>query len=222
VASRRRTAQRRPSAKEDYSAFPSKRLTRRRTWFRNHTDRPVSVDRGAWWFASLPASPAGMETGRFDLPAPDGTCYLADTKEGAVRERVGWQHAHNGWISGPSLVDRVVSKMRLPRPLTVADVSSAEALHYRVTGELADMEDYDITQEWAQVLRKHAFEGVSYKLRFTSSAQGLAMFGAAGAPPDPAIEGIPEPLRPIVERWGWKVVDPPAKSTVTIIGPPVK
>jgi hypothetical protein len=37
---------------------------------------------GPWWFSS------SLE-GCFDLPAPDGTCYLASDELGAMLERLG-------------------------------------------------------------------------------------------------------------------------------------
>lgn len=47
--------------------------------------RVYRTDRaGPWWFASVPAEP--RHGGRFDLPAPDGACYLATNSAGAVLE----------------------------------------------------------------------------------------------------------------------------------------
>ncbi|WP_414654855.1 hypothetical protein [Iamia sp.] len=37
-----------------------------------------------WWFASVPVDEAGG--GRFDLPAPEGSCYLGTSVSAAVLE----------------------------------------------------------------------------------------------------------------------------------------
>lgn len=38
-----------------------------------------------WWFASVDPDD-GAACGRFDLPSPDGACYLATSKAAAVLE----------------------------------------------------------------------------------------------------------------------------------------
>ena len=68
-------AQQPPSVPLD--GFPTRRITPGQTLQRAHT-----VAYGPWWFGS-------DGVGRFDLPAPRGTCYLADSAVVAVRERLG-------------------------------------------------------------------------------------------------------------------------------------
>src|SRR5579864_5120333 len=53
-------------------------------WWRIHDERY-----GPWWFASFDDPPHGDdEIGRFDLPRPDGTCYLSENLAGAAAENL--------------------------------------------------------------------------------------------------------------------------------------
>ncbi len=211
--SRRDPAQRPPDEATDHSSFPRRTLTTRRRWYRNHTLRPDAPDGGAWWF--------GSSAGRFDLPEPEGTCYLASTREAAVMELVGWSFARHGWVPADLLDGRVVSTLRLPTSVRAADCADEHAREWRVTNELTATSAYDVSQAWARIFRRDGFGGVLGALRFSpGEARGLALFGPAGAP-DPAWEGDDSPAdaEEIVRVLGIPVVEPPGMAEVEIVAP---
>lgn len=202
----------------DFKRFPRKTLRAGSEWFRQHQERPTA-DRGAWYFAPYPPGDEGG--GRFDLPHPDGTCYLASTELGAVNELVGPECADRGWVDGDLVAGRVVSRLRLPDDVKAADTTSARAAQFRATNELPATERYDITQAWADTLHRAGFGGVYALLRFTSGpTRGMALFGPAGTP-NPAMPGdpAPVPVRQVLERLGIEVVEPPSFGSITIISP---
>jgi hypothetical protein len=65
--------------------------------------------RTPWWFASLNPERPPMEQGRFDLPAPDGTCYLARAAVGAVLEVF---QEHDGLLPDVELRRRLRAEVR--------------------------------------------------------------------------------------------------------------
>jgi len=199
----------------DFTRFPRKTMRVGSEWYRQHQDRP-KPDRGAWYFASYPPGDEGG--GRFDLPDPDGTCYLATTEAGAVNELVGPDCADRGWVDTDLIAGRVLSRLRLSEDVKVADITSPRATHFRATNELPATERYDLTQAWADTLHRAGFGGVHTMLRFTPGpTRGLALFGAAGTPdPAPLGDANPRPVREIVESLGIEVVDPPAYGSITV------
>lgn len=213
VRSRRDQAQQAPDESVDHSSFPRRTVTARRRWYRQHSMRPDAADNGAWWF--------GSGDGRFDLPEPDGTCYLASTPEAAVMELVGPGFARNGWVPADLLSDRVVSRLHLPSSVRAADCADERAREWRVTNELTSTSAYDVTQAWARVLRRDGFGGVLAALRFSpGEIRGLAVFGAAGAPV-PAWDGDDDPVGvgDVVGSLGIPVVGPPGIADVEVVRP---
>ena len=83
--SRQRPALGAPPA--ELSRFPRARLTSDTVLYRAHTR-----GRSPWWFSS-------DLSGRFDLLAPHGTCYLATDVETALRERFGHELVELGVVS---------------------------------------------------------------------------------------------------------------------------
>ena len=76
--------------------------------------RVTRRDVGPWWFSS--------SGGRFDLPPPRGTCYLADDEVVAVLESFG------GLVPGPTVAAadvarRVVWDLPLPTQCDAADAT---------------------------------------------------------------------------------------------------
>lgn len=202
----------------DFKRFPRKTLRADSEWFRQHQER-ATPDGGAWYFASYPPGDEGG--GRFDLPQPDGTCYLASTELGAVNELVGPDCADRGWVDGDLVAGRVMSRLRLPDDVKAADTTSARAAQFRATNELPATESYEITQAWADTLHRAGFGGLYALLRFTPGpTRGMALFGPAGTPNlampgDPA----PVPVRHVLEGLGIEVVDPPSYGAITIVSP---
>ena len=208
---RRDPAQQPPDESVDHAGFPHRTVTARLRWWRHHLLRPDAPDRGAWWFAS--------GGGRFDLPEPDGTCYLASTPEAAVMELVGWSHARHGWVPADLLEGRVVSRLHLPGSVRAADLTDERARTWRVTNELTATAAYAVAQAWARVLRRDGFGAVLATLRFSpGEARGLAVFGTAGAPDPPWLgDDAPVEVRELVDRLGVRVVGPPRLGDVEVV-----
>lgn len=200
----------------DLTGFPVREVLAGESLWRNHRFRPTS-DGGAWYFASVPAQP-GAESGRFDLRRPRGTCYLATTKEAAVRELIGPEQARLGWLPSSSFERRVLTPLEVPVGLPAANVSSNKATKFGVTAELCTTERYGITQQWARVLAEAGFGAIWHRLRFSpGKGRGLALFGEAGAPVPPwPTGGRVLPVRPIAERLGCRVVDVPSTADLVI------
>ena len=201
-------AQQPPSVPLD--GFPTQRLTPGDALRRAHT-----AAYSPWWFGS-------RGDGRFDLPHPRGTCYLASSSVVALRERLGVVLGVRPVVPASLLENVVVSTLHLPEEQDVADIESQEATRFGVTRELETMVPYAVPQAWARAFDAAGIGGVTYGPRFTTGdAVSYAIFGPAGAadwPVDPqpaaAVEvpGAPVPVDP-PRRWDLTVVRPPRTRT---------
>lgn len=170
------------------------------------TFRAHHKDHGPWWFASAPADPE--EGGRFDLPAPEGTCYVASSADCAVRERYGRVIEHGMVVDDPLWRDtRVAVLDPLERPEAGLPLGNARAQaaadHH--TSELATCTPYGLTRRWAAAFRSAGLGGLRYAARFSPGAgvYAEAWFGPAGAGElGPA--GAGEPGLPWREASGWR------------------
>jgi len=194
-------------------AFPAVELPAGRQVARSH-----SVAFAPWWFASAPTSGGG----RFDLAAPLGTCYVADTIEAAVRERLRDAIMTAGIVS-PRLADAfAVSLFATPRAYHCAHIGLSRAARFGVTRELASLtpSHYHLSRTWAAAFQQAGFEAIRYGARFTPGpANAWALFGAAGARERP---------RPVIDHAltgreacrlsGVRVVPPPRLSSLTVLG----
>ncbi len=169
------------------------------------------ADRGAWWFSS-------SGDGRFDLSAPRGTCYLADSPLHALRERLGIVLGASRAVPASLLEHVVVSALGVPEPVALADLQSSAATDFGVTRELETMVPYAVPQAWAGALAAAGHGGIRYGPRLsTGPASAYAVFGAAGvrdwpedAEPEQAasVPGAPIAVSP-PRRWDVTVVRPP-------------
>lgn len=127
--------------------------------------------RSPWWFSS-------DGSGRFDLPFPDGTCYLAQDPLGALLEVARGLTI----LSDRFLDSRRLLIARPTRELRLADLNAAGAYAFGVTGELSGTADYAGPQAWAAALRTHGFDGVRYRIRHDPRGDlvGVGWFGRAG------------------------------------------
>ncbi len=160
----------RPPA-DDLSAvgFPVYRLgPARRMW------RLVRDGYGPWWFGS------SLE-GRFDLPAPKGTCYLASDDLGAILECLGPGLLPGGFAPASLLAHRHLRELSPPEPRRIANSLAGKAAGW-VTAELSTITPYAVTQSWARWFHTNAFDGIRYAARHTTSrrAFAVALFGRAG------------------------------------------
>ena len=129
------------------------------------------VRRSPWWF-SFDGS------GRFDLPVPGGTCYLAEEPLAALLEVTrGLTILSEDFLSGRRLFTTT-----LAGNLRVADFTAAAAYAFGVTGELSATADYTEPQIWATALKTAGFDGIRYHVRHDprSDLVGIAWFGRAG------------------------------------------
>lgn len=204
VTDRERVAQRPPTVPLD--GFPTCLLTSSDTVHRAH-----STDRGPWWFSS-------SGEGRFDIPAPHGTCYLADSPVSALRERLGTVLGESPAVPSSLLEEAVVSALSVPGEVLLADLESAAASRFGVTRELGTMVPYAVPQAWARGFHEAAHGGVRYAPRFsTGDTSSYAVFGPAGATAWP-VDDSPVPAARVA---GAPVaVDPPRRWDLTVVRPP--
>lgn len=180
---------------------------------------------GSWWFASTDGADDAGPGGRFDLPAPNGTCYLADSLAGAVVEKL---------LRAPvkvvvaerldELFHTVVAVRRMP---PVADLAHRKATGYGLNAEIHTTLDYARTRRWAIALHRTGFRGLRHRLRgdVTQRLAGWALFGSAGLR-HRAPNGMSTTVRPLdrddveqlLERLGVELR--PIPSTVPIVTPP--
>ena len=96
-----------------------------------------------------------------------GTCYMATSREGALIETLGGIRP----LSQRHLDARVVTDMVVPGGLRIADLTedreawlwNADEAWRGAWGNILGLDDYPITQKWAEVLHDAGFHGVQYK-----------------------------------------------------------
>lgn len=195
------------------------------TWFRSHVDRG-GRDHGCWWFAAIRPGDDPDACGRFDLPASDGTCYLASTEEAAARERVGTQLRTTS--GRESVTASVQATPRGPVVVSATEVSLLDAANLPVKAAQRWVNRslsvgtgiYSVTQAWAAAFRTAGFGGIVHEPRFTGGTRvrSLAVFGRAGRPrPVPPVHST-RTLRAVLEAHDVRVVDPPS-SAPALLGP---
>lgn len=189
------------------------------------------TDRGPWWFSS-------DGTGRFDLPTPHGTCYLADDPLLALVEAISHGTLDGLTVTPAFCAQRRVRNLALPSPAHMADATDGRARGFGVTREIHDIADYTLPQAWATTWHTAAFNGVRYLATnhqpVTGSppwtgpgAQGpgsWALFGPAGHHTRWR-RGRSEHINPTLltrleAETGILVVDPPPSSAARIVKPP--
>lgn len=138
-----------------------------------------------------------------------------------ARQRIGPDLAAHGRVAASVLAGRIVSRLRLPADARAANLESDRASdRYGVTGELTAMTPYDVTQQWAGVLHRAGFGGVTGRVRFTLSRhRGLGIFGIAGEQPDWPADPSPVRARDVAARMTIDVIDPPDDDQTTVIDP---
>jgi hypothetical protein len=191
---------------DDLSAFPARTIRRTTRLYRAHTR-----GRGPWWFSS-------DGDGRFDLPAPDGTCYVADQPAAALRERLGPRVVRSGTVRRCELERTLVSQLALPAPAYVANAAHADAYTHGCTTEISTVEDSGLTKRWAIAFRRDGWMGVRYAARLATGAVSVALFAAAGPP------GWPEDADPLPGTsseldLGLAIVGTPAPASLTFLHP---
>jgi len=201
-----------PEDASELREFPTRMLSPDRDLF-----RVIRVGNGPWWFGS------SMQ-GRFDLPEPDGTCYLASDELAALAELIG-PEAVSGLISAELLRERRLVRLRVPRETVVSDSTSRKAIRFGLTGEIGSVVPYAGPQAWAAKLRAGGSEGILYWLRHDPSrVEGFALFGPHGERTEwPWGDAEPKGIEPrlielLREELGIEVHDRPYAAELHIIG----
>lgn len=147
------------------------------TFYREHQERP-GADGGCWWFSGTAAGE--IPEGRFDLPAPRGSLYLAETQRVASRERCGRFLARRSPIPVTFVESRVISTVEGALQ-DLADFTHDDAADVGVTREIGTIDDYTLTSTWAVAADHEGFTGLKYFPRFTTgNGKAFAVFGDAG------------------------------------------
>lgn len=162
------TLRRPPEEPGSLADFPSRPLSPEIPLF-----RVVRKGYGPWWFGST------LE-GRFDLPEPEGTCYLAGDPLAALLELIG-PELESGAVSADFLQGRRMRELRVPEEVELADLTSRKASGFGITAEIGTIVPYALPQAWAARLRADGSGGLVYWLRHDPSrAEGHALFGLHG------------------------------------------
>jgi hypothetical protein len=191
-------------APDDVVGFPRRGVPTGQTMYRAHEARnDDGTTRLPWWFASAPADPD--TGGRFDLPAPRGTCHMAFDPETALRERFGPELAEHKVLTAAAVNKTTLSRLELPGDVDAADTGATQAANW-ITRELVTTGDYALTQQWAAAFADDGAGGVLYESRFTTvpETNALALFGDAGRRDWP-VEGT-EDVRGTLGKAGIEIV----------------
>jgi len=157
-----------PEEAAGLAGFPSRVLSPETPLY-----RVVRKGFGPWWFGS------SLE-GRFDLPEPEGTCYVAGDPLGALLELIG-PELERGAVSSELLRERRLREIHIPDEAGLSDLTSRRAAGFGVTAEAGSVVPYDLPQAWAARLRAAGSEGLIYWLRHDPSrTEGYALFGPHG------------------------------------------
>src|SRR5438552_1959672 len=97
-------------------------------------------EHGPWWFSS-------SMLGRFDLSAPNGTCYLAEAALGAYVE--AFQDWSGGLLPLAEVQARVLSRLAPPVAERLADCVASLSAAFGIIAEIHASSDRDSTQSWA-------------------------------------------------------------------------
>lgn len=173
-----------PAAAGSLARLPAQPLrgrTLHRVWRLRAADGTVRS--APWWFASAPADDPAAG-GRFDLPAPMGTCYLATTAVGAVLEALQARLVN---LPLAELEERRRAEVTAPARAPAAAKLTAQGLAGRlgVTAELWAGRDRAATQRWAAALRRDGWWALYAGLAHDPSGRlrAVALFDHAGAHP---------------------------------------
>lgn len=140
----------------------------------------LSEHREPWWFASASVDSPATIGGRFDLPVPAGTCYLAETLDGALCEKL--LRSSKRVVPSErlaSLFHATIDVRQMPEAVDLgAEAATAVGLNAEIHVGLA----YRVSRAWARAFHRAGWQAISYVLRGDAAlhARGLALFGRSG------------------------------------------
>ena len=146
-------------------------------------------------------------TGRFDLPAPRGTLYTAETPLGAFLEVFRGHLIPSAEVAARTLT----TLTRTGDRLMLADCTNPGARAIGVTAAIHSTPDLELTQRWALALAEAGFDGIYYLVSHDPSAEehGVALFADVSSWPRSSTP-IPDDLVAEVQRrFGLLVVPAP-------------
>lgn len=161
-----------PPPRDLQARFPVRQIPKGFKVIRVHKRVP---GQGPWYFSS--------GNGRFDLVAPLGTCYVADSVVSALAESLGEMGELS---SGVRLVEtdavacRCVRVLKLPAEFSAADLTSPRAANFGADRLLSVDNDRQRTKEWAGLFREAEFGAILYETKRLRGALSIALFGKAG------------------------------------------
>lgn len=132
-----------------------------------------------WWFSSVEGID-DLAGGRFDLARPGGTCYLAESLEGAVLEKLLRAPVKVVVAERLDELFHAIVAVRMG-PLT-ADLTAAAATRFGLNAEVHATLDYAKPRRWAAALHRHGWRALRHRLRgdVSGALAGRAVFGRAG------------------------------------------
>lgn len=159
-----------------------------------------AIRHGPWYFSS-------RMSGRFDLPDPYGTCYLAASETAAFVEVFQRWIAQRIPIPRSEIDARHHSRLFVPQRFSLADCTHPRALEFGATGELHATPDRGLSQAWATAFHAVGFGGLRYFMSTTPAMDliGVALFQASGVAPWPVASRGPISdglLREIEQSFG--------------------
>lgn len=135
-----------------------------------------------WWFASVPDDPD--TGGRFDLPSPMGTLYVATRAVGAVLEAL---QAHLTALPLAELRTRRIARIQAPDNVPAAARLTSRTLagRFGITASLWAGSDRTLTQRWAAAFRRDGWWSLYGGLQHDPSGRlrGYALFDLGGDHP---------------------------------------
>ena len=179
---------REPPARSRLWRLATVRLSGRRLWRCHRASREV------WWFGSTPPG-----HGRFDLPAPDGSAYLAATLDAAVLESMQAHFGRGAVLPSSALRARQLSSVRVPAGSPPAvDLTAPALVALGATAALWAGPDRARTQRWATELHGAGHQAIHHGIQHdpAGALRAFTLFDRAGAH---APWGLPWPA-PTTER----------------------
>lgn len=147
-------------------------------------------DRQPWWFSSVGPKENPDDCGRFDLPPPDGACYLGTSKTAAALE--AFQDFGEGLLPDAELRARARAEVEAPRDVpAAAGLTSEKARGAGVTAALWSGSTRSRTQAWTVALRRAGWRALYHGIQHDPSGRlrAVTLLDTAGAHPpydDPA------------------------------------
>lgn len=176
-------------------------------------DPSTGDPRSPFWFAST-SDDDPAAGGRYGLRDPYGTCYLAESPQGAWLEVF-----RTTMVALRDLRRRRLCRATPPQPVALGDLASPLARGFEITGDIHTCSDYTIPRQWAKALHAEGLGGVAGKVRHDPALEELAvaLFDEAGVRSPYGLKWDITTTKPAddldlvasMAAWGTRVADIP-------------